>query len=55
MRATLQGGADMASGDTYSYDLPELADSVRLNVIQRTSGVYARKKTWTLLPCPASR
>lgn len=38
--ATLQGGADMASGDTYSYDLPELADSVRLNVIQRTSGAF---------------
>lgn len=38
--ATLQGGADMASGDTYSYDLPELADSVRLNVIQRTSGTF---------------
>lgn len=38
--ATLQGGADMASGDTYSYELPELADSVRLNVIQRTSGAF---------------
>lgn len=38
--ATLQGGADMASGDTYSYYLPELADSVRLNVIQRTSGAF---------------
>ena len=38
--ATLQGGTDMASGDTYSYDLPELADSVRLNVIQRTSGAF---------------
>lgn len=38
--ATLQGGADMASGDTYSYDLPELADSVRLNVIKRTSGAF---------------
>lgn len=38
--ATLQGGADMASGDTYSYDLPELADSVRLTVIQRTSGAF---------------
>lgn len=38
--AILQGGADMASGDTYSYDLPELADSVRLNVIQRTSGAF---------------
>lgn len=38
--ATLQGGADMASGDTYSYDLPELADSVRQNVIQRTSGAF---------------
>lgn len=38
--ATLQGGADMASGDTYSYDLPELADSIRLNVIQRTSGAF---------------
>lgn len=38
--ATLQGGAGMASGDTYSYDLPELADSVRLNVIQRTSGAF---------------
>lgn len=38
--ATLQGGADMASGDIYSYDLPELADSVRLNVIQRTSGAF---------------
>ena len=38
--ATLQGGADMASGDTYSYDLPELADSVRLNVIQRTSCAF---------------
>ena len=38
--ATLQGGADMASGDTYSYKLPELADSVRLNVIQRTSGAF---------------
>ena len=38
--ATLWGGADMASGDTYSYDLPELADSVRLNVIQRTSGAF---------------
>ena len=38
--ATSQGGADMASGDTYSYDLPELADSVRLNVIQRTSGAF---------------
>lgn len=38
--ATLQGGADMASGDTYSYDLPELADSVRLNGIQRTSGAF---------------
>lgn len=38
--ATLQGGADMASGDNYSYDLPELADSVRLNVIQRTSGAF---------------
>ena len=38
--ATLQGGADMASGDIYSYELPELADSVRLNVIQRTSGAF---------------
>lgn len=38
--ATLQGGADMALGDTYSYELPELADSVRLNVIQRTSGAF---------------
>ena len=38
--ATLQGGADMASGDTYSYKLPELSDSVRLNVIQRTSGAF---------------
>ena len=38
--ATLQGGADMASGDTYSYELPELADSVRLKVIQRTSGAF---------------
>ena len=38
--AALQGGADMASGNTYSYELPELADSVRLKVIQRTSGAF---------------
>ena len=38
--AALQGGADMASGNTYSYELPELADSVRLKVSQRTSGAF---------------
>ena len=38
--ATLQGGADMASGDTYSYELPDMVDTVRVYVSQRTSGAF---------------
>ncbi len=36
---TLAGGADMADGDTYSYDYGE-ADAVRLRVDSRTSGAF---------------